>query len=184
MPGLKFRVLLDSKENQEVFRDILIKDTDNFESFYNSIIHSFDLSGKEMASFYVSNDNWDKGQEISLLDLHFGDEVAESSPIMKNSIIKDYIEEPDQKFIFIYDFLNMWIFLVELIGYENNEPDIPELILSIGEPPTEKNTDEISALLLEDETLLEENTNSEIDIESIDEKTFNEDFSDFNEFDY
>tara|TARA_B100001758_G_C18388302_1_gene601411 strand:- start:1361 stop:1915 length:555 start_codon:yes stop_codon:yes gene_type:complete len=184
MPGLKFRILLDSKDKQEVFRDILIKDTDNFESFFNAIIQSFNLSGKEMASFYVSNDNWDKGQEISLLDLNFGDEVQNSSPIMKNSIIKDFIEEPDQKFLFIYDFLNMWIFLVELIGYENNEPQIPELILSIGEAPTEKNNDELADLLLEGENLLESKTNSEIDIESIDENSFNEDFSDFNEFDY
>ena len=181
MPGLKFRVLLDSKENQEVFRDILIKDTDNFESFYNSIIHSFDLSGKEMASFYVSNDNWDKGQ-ISLLDLHFGDEVAESSPIMKIQLLRIILRSLIKN-LFLYMIFEHVDFLVELIGYENNEPDIPELILSIGEPPT-KNTDEISALLLEDETLLEENINSEIDIESIDENSFNEDFSDFNEFDY
>lgn len=33
MPGLKFRVLLDSDKKEEVFRDILIADTDNFESF-------------------------------------------------------------------------------------------------------------------------------------------------------
>ena len=65
-----------------------------------------------------------------------------------------------------------------------NDPSLSMRSLSIGEPPTEKNTDEISALLLEDETLLEENINSEIDIESIDENSFNEDFSDFNEFDY
>jgi len=184
MPGLKFRILLDSNENQEVFRDILIRDTDNFESFYNSIIHLFGLSGKEMASFYVSNDNWDKGQEISLLDLNFGDEVAENSSVMKNSIIKDYIQEPNQKFIFIYDFLNMWIFLVELIGYDNNEPEVPELILSIGNPPIEQSNDEISALIIDDEALLEENKNSEIDIKSIDENSLNEDLSDFNEFEY
>jgi hypothetical protein len=184
MPGLKFRILLDSKDKKEVFRDILIKDTDNFESFFNAIVHSFDLSGKEMASFYVSNDNWDKGQEISLLDLNFNDEVEISSPIMKNSIIKDFIEEPDQKFLFIYDFLNMWIFLVELIGYESNGPETPELVLSIGATPAEKNNDELADLLLEDDTLLEDKTHTEIDIESIDENSFNEDFSDFNEFDY
>ena len=78
----------------------------------------------------------------------------------------------------------MWIFLIELIGYENNGPQVPELILSIGEPPEEKNNDELADLLLESENLLEDNSNSEIDIESIDENSFNDDFSDFNEFDY
>ena len=57
MAGLKFRVLLDSDRNEEVFRDILINDSDNFESFYTAIINAFRFQGEEMASFYVSNDD-------------------------------------------------------------------------------------------------------------------------------
>ena len=40
MAGLKFRVLLDTENNTEIFRDILINDTDNFESLYKAIISS------------------------------------------------------------------------------------------------------------------------------------------------
>ena len=40
MPGLKFRVLLDSEKKEEVVRDILISDMDNFESLYNAILKS------------------------------------------------------------------------------------------------------------------------------------------------
>ena len=69
MAGLKFRVLLDSKDQEKVFRDILISDTDNFESFYKAIISAFRFEGDQMASFYISNDEWDKGHEISLMDL-------------------------------------------------------------------------------------------------------------------
>ena len=36
MAGLKFRVLLDTDNNTEIFRDILINDTDNFEVFYKA----------------------------------------------------------------------------------------------------------------------------------------------------
>ena len=63
MPGLKFRVLLDSEKKEEIFRDILISDTDNFESLYHAILKSFNFKGDQMASFYVSNDDWDKGQK-------------------------------------------------------------------------------------------------------------------------
>ena len=62
MAGLKFRVLLDSKDQEKVFRDILISDSDNFESFYKAIISSFRFEGDQMASFYMSNDDWDKGR--------------------------------------------------------------------------------------------------------------------------
>ena len=69
MAGLKFRVLLDSNDKNEVFRDILISDNDNFESFYHAILNAYQFSDDQMASFYMSNDMWDKGHEISLFDM-------------------------------------------------------------------------------------------------------------------
>ena len=76
MPGLKFRVLLDSEKNEEIFRDILIGENENFESFFQEILNSYGFKGDQMASFYVSNENWDKGEEISLLDLAEGEEQS------------------------------------------------------------------------------------------------------------
>jgi hypothetical protein len=138
MAGLKFRVLLDTDSDNEIFRDILIDDQDNFESFYKSIVNSFNFSGNEMASFYVSNDSWDKGFEISLMDLSYeDDDIDAPASIMKNAIIKNYLEEPDQKFILVYDFMRMWIFLIELIGYEKEGPQTPQLLLSVGGAPPE-----------------------------------------------
>ena len=129
MPGLKFRVLLDSEKNEEIFRDILIRDTDDFESFYTAIKKSFGFNGQEMASFYVSNDSWDKGHEISLVD--------PLPTVMNQAKIKDFLEEPDQKFILVYDFMKMWIFLIELIGFDRSEPETPEILLAMGIAPLE-----------------------------------------------
>ena len=47
-----------------------------------------------MASFYVSNDSWDKGHEISLLDMSYEDDSVDSpSAVMKQAIIKDFISK-------------------------------------------------------------------------------------------
>lgn len=138
MAGLKFRVLLDSKDKNEVFRDILISDEENFETFYKEILSAYQFSEDQMASFYMSNDNWDKGFEISLFDMSFGDDPNEIQPaVMNNSIIKKYITEPDQKMILVHDFLRMWIFLIELIGFQEETPDHPKVVLSVGNAPSE-----------------------------------------------
>jgi hypothetical protein len=135
MPGLKFRILLDTKKNEEIFHDILIADGEDFETFFQTIINSFEFKGDQMASFYVSNETWDKGEEISLLDLTEGEESQVQ--IMKDTKVKDHLSDPDQKFILVYDFLKMWIFLIELIGVQEDTPDSPQLVLSMGTNPKE-----------------------------------------------
>lgn len=138
MSALKFRVLLDSETKEEVFRDILINDEANFEDLYSTILNSFNFNGGQMASFYKSNDDWDKGHEIGLMDMSFGDEAEGETPsIMADTILKHQIESPEQKFILVHDFLNMWIFLIELQGIENKELGTPEVLLAIGDAPDE-----------------------------------------------
>ena len=137
MPGLKFRILLDTKKNEEVFHDLLVADDDNFESFFNTILKAFEFKGDQMASFYVSNENWDKGEEISLVDLS-EDEEQTNLKIMKDTRINEFLLEPDQKFILVYDFLKMWILLIELIGIQEDAPPSPLILLSVGVNPNEE----------------------------------------------
>lgn len=135
MSGLKFRVLLDNPDKKEIFRDILINDNANFEQFYHSIIDAFQLEDNQLASFFVSDGAWNKGEEISLLDMAF-DDGGNDIPIEMNALqIKERINAPRQRFILIHDFLSMWIFLIELQEVSKEEAENPMLILSVGEIP-------------------------------------------------
>lgn len=138
MAGLKFRVLLDSKDKNEVFRDILISDKADFESFYKAVLVAYGFTSDQMASFYMSNDSWDKGFEISLFDMSYGEDPDQILPgVMNSSVIGDFIQESDQKIILVHDFLRMWIFLIELIGYTEDTPEYPKTILTVGNAPAE-----------------------------------------------
>ena len=138
MGALKFRVLLDTEEESEIFRDILIDENENFESLYHAIISSFRFQGDQMASFYMSNDDWDKGHEISLMDMNYGDEsIDEKASVMSSAILRSFMEEPDQKIILVYDFMRMWIFLIELLDKIDDAVLKPEVVLSIGMAPPE-----------------------------------------------
>ncbi len=138
MGALKFRVLLDTEQESEIFRDIIIDENDNFESLYNAIISSFRFQGDQMASFYISNDNWDKGHEISLMDMNYGDEsIDEVASVMSGAVLRDFMEFPDQKVILVYDFLRMWIFLIELIEKSDEVVEAPQTLLAVGMAPPE-----------------------------------------------
>lgn len=137
MAGLKFRVLLDSNDKNEIFRDILIADSDTFESFYKAILNAYHFTSDQMASFYMSNETWDKGHEITLFDMSFGELEEETPDVMSSTKIGGLIESKEQKMILVHDFLRMWIFLIELIEYQEETPDQVSTVLAVGNPPSE-----------------------------------------------
>ncbi|OYU81862.1 MAG: hypothetical protein CFE23_03015 [Flavobacterium sp. BFFFF1] len=115
----KFRVILDAEE--DVFRDIAIQDGDTLEDFHNAIVNAFGFDGNEMASFYTCDDQWNQDEEISLFD---GGDVPGEQMIMSDYLLSQLLDEDNTKIIYVYDFLNMWTFLVELAAIE--EPQLGE----------------------------------------------------------
>ncbi len=129
----RFRVILDNDTDEAVFRDLEIRETDTLEDLHNIIIQAFGFDGTEMASFYLSNDTWEQGEEISLFDLT---ENA-SARLMNETTINDVVYELQPKLIYIYDFLSMWTFYVELaeIVDETKGHDYPNLMFAQGQVP-------------------------------------------------
>ena len=130
----RFRVILDTHE--DVFRDIEIDASMTMEDFHNAITQAFGFAGQEMASFYVSNEAWEQGEEIALFDMS---EDESQVRVMNETILEDTVWEQQTRLIYIYDFLNMWTFLVELA--EITEPEdgriYPNLMFAHGQIPDE-----------------------------------------------
>ncbi len=131
----RFRAILDHDNKEDIFRDIEIRKTDTFEDLFNVLTQSFGFDGSEMASFYISDNEWHQGQEIALFDMGENDDIQ----LMNETIIEDIVDEDQTKLIFVYDFLNMWTFLVELgeIVEEAQGTDYPNLMFVCGQVPSE-----------------------------------------------
>ncbi|MCF1192173.1 plasmid pRiA4b ORF-3 family protein [Mangrovimonas sp. AS39] len=131
----RFRVILDNDTEDDIFRDIEIRENDTLEDFHNTITQSFGFDGSEMASFYVSNDEWEQGEEISLFDI--SDEA--NARLMNETTLNDVVHEAQTRLIYIYDFFSMWTFLVELaeIVEEAEGTDYPNLMFVHGQIPDE-----------------------------------------------
>ena len=130
----RFRVILDNDTEEDIFRDLEIREDDTLEDLHNIIAQSFGFDGLEMASFYLSDDEWNQGEEISMFDMT---EVPGSARTMGSTKITDVVHEASPKLIYIYDFLSMWTFFVELaeIVEESNSTDYPNLIFVHGQLP-------------------------------------------------
>ncbi|WP_242094664.1 plasmid pRiA4b ORF-3 family protein [Aestuariivivens sediminicola] len=129
----RFRVILDNDTDEAVFRDLEIREEDTLEDLHNVITQSFGFDGTEMASFYISDAQWNQGEEISLFDL--SDDG--SARLMNETRINDVAHEASPKLIYVYDFLSMWTFYVELaeIVEEAEGFDYPNLMFVQGQVP-------------------------------------------------
>lgn len=128
----KFRAILDAEE--DVFRDIAIQEDNTLEDLHNAIVNAFGFDGMEVASFYTCDDQWNQEEEIPMFD---SGDVPGEMKIMSDYPLNQLLGADQTKIIYVYDFINMWTFLVELAAIEEQESSetYPALLFSHGELP-------------------------------------------------
>jgi hypothetical protein len=139
MAILKFRVYLE--EDESVYRDIVIRHTQTFFVLHEVILKSFEFDNKHKATFFRSNDHWQRGREISLEK--YEKDYKAPPLLMSETSIGSEIKNPNQKFIYLYDFNKNWSFLVELINVskeENPKITYPSMIRTEGIGPSQYGT--------------------------------------------
>jgi hypothetical protein len=141
----RFRLLYEDQE--DFLRDFDILSSQTFADFHNLIKQSVELPGNELASFFVCDRNWRKKREITLINMH--NEASEEEdyeerrgpkpariPIteMDKVRIKDIIDDPHQRLLYEYDFLNPRVFFIELtrILEAGNKDQYPMCVKSTG----------------------------------------------------
>lgn len=117
MAILKFRIYLE--EDDAVYRDIVIKHKQSFQELHFAILKSYEFDSKHKATFFRSNDNWQRGREISFERY---DKTYVVEPLLMADVpIGTEIRDTNQKFVYEYDFEKHWVFLVELINVSKEE---------------------------------------------------------------
>ena len=136
MAVLKFRVYYE--EDDSVYRDVVLKHNQHFLELHQIILKSFEFDNKHQATFFRSNDHWQRGREISLEKY---DREYKAPPLMMaETTIGSEIRDPNQKFVYLYDFAKNWSFLVELINVtkeESSKLEYPAMVKSEGIGPSQ-----------------------------------------------
>lgn len=129
----RIRIILDTKE--DVIRDIDISEFSSLSELHDQIVEAFDLEKGELASFYASNESWEQGEEISLLD--FGANPGSESKLMSEVGIIEYLKKQGSKMIYVYDLMKLWTFYIDLIQTGIPEKEEASFIKIVGDRPKE-----------------------------------------------
>ncbi|RZJ88697.1 MAG: hypothetical protein EOO20_12965 [Chryseobacterium sp.] len=131
-----YRFRISFEDFDEVTREIDIKSTQTFEDLHKAIHRSTGYSFEKSSSFYVSTDHWIKGDEIAFQPNQR--KIDRGVALMEKSKLSSFIEDPHQKFYYIYNFDRPFDFHVELIKIileDDPKVNYPFLFKSTGEAP-------------------------------------------------
>jgi hypothetical protein len=141
----RFRVVLEDQD--DFFRDIEIRSNQTFEDLHHIILQTVEIEPKELASFYTCDSKWKKKTEITLVEMEkpaagIADEEVPKQILMCDSRLCDFIDDPHQRIVYIYDYLNYWTFYIELLKIIPAEPKIiyPRCTKKLGVMPKQHST--------------------------------------------
>ena len=122
------RITLESKE--DVIREIEINSDCLMSELHYFIIDAFGLDNKELASFYTVNSELELEDEFPLISFQ------DNSSNMENTKLESVLTNVNDKLIYVFDYMKMWRFLIDLIKIETDFRE-KKCTLKIGEIPDE-----------------------------------------------
>lgn len=142
MAVYRFRVTFEDQD--DVYREVEIRANQTFEDLHYALLQAINFDTQHEASFFMSDDFWRKGQEITLNPKPVDEDedvprLKRKAPAkaMKQSKLAAFIEDPHQKIVYVYDFKANWILYLELVKIlaEDAKTTYPRCIKSVGPAP-------------------------------------------------
>ncbi|MFW5645257.1 MAG: IS1096 element passenger TnpR family protein [Bacteroidota bacterium] len=130
----KFRLI--SNEEKDFIRDIELLSDQTFYDFHRTITQNLHYDKSQIASFFISNEKWEKLEEITLFDMSEGT-MGDKVHVMDKTHINDYVKKIKQRLLYVFDFFNERVFFIELIDIEEKKEKhaYPLVTLEKGIPP-------------------------------------------------
>ena len=130
-----YRFRISFEDYDDVIREIDILPKQTFLDLHRALHAATGYDPELPSSFYVSNDRWKKGSEITHLPSQSKKERGVS--LMEDSKLNRFVDDPHQKFYYVYNFEHPLDFHVQLIKIlkEEEGKTYPALFKSVGQVP-------------------------------------------------
>ncbi|MGE0079166.1 MAG: hypothetical protein AB7S48_15010 [Bacteroidales bacterium] len=138
----KFRMI--SADDKAFLRDFEIDANQTFLSFHNAIQENLGFDSSQLASFFLTDEHWNKGMELTLIDMQ--NEGGLAAIPMDSIRINELIKDRKERLLYVYDiFTDQSLFLELLDVFEPLEGvKYPICSASVGEAPVQLADDSVA----------------------------------------
>ena len=167
-----YKFLILSDEVDDFIREITIDSSATFFDLHKAILDSVHYEKDEMTSFFLCDDEWEKQQEITLIEMETSSEY--DNLVMDTTVLEDYITEEKQKLLYYFDMMSdraFFITMQEMILHKNSdnavctrsEGEAPKQIADLNDVMVNQSAGDLDAQFYGDE---------DFDIEELDHEGF------------
>jgi hypothetical protein len=128
-----YRFVLLSDEEDYFLREINIDADATFLHLHEAIAASVNYDKNQMASFFVCSYDWEKEQEITLIEMDAGSEY--DNLVMADTVIGDCVSEEGQKLLYLFDYVADRVFFMQLKEITSGSLSEAECVVSKGDAP-------------------------------------------------
>jgi len=136
-----FKFTFSCEEGDQNFRRVYEADADaTFLELHEAILKSVGYPDDQMTSFFLCNDEWEKGQEVTLVEMDSNFEY--DNMVMNETRLSDLIEEQGQRLIYIFDPMFERYFFGSVKEILPGSMNGVECVESTGKPPKQLRSDD------------------------------------------
>ena len=170
-----YRFTFSCEEGDPAFRRVFEADADaTFLELHEAILKSVGYPDDQMTSFFLCNDEWEKGQEITLVEM--GSNFEYDNMVMNETRLSDLIEEVGQRLIYVFDPMFERYFFGSLKEIKPGSMNGVECVESKGKAPKQLKSEDplsgINAKCGDDDFMLDDEFKDEYDLGDIDMEGF------------
>jgi len=130
---MTIRLRIISGEDENFFREIEIGGGATFLELHNFIQKILNFDEGQMASFFVTDEEWQKNEEVTLMDMAM-DETSDSF-IMADTRLNKFIFEKKQRLLYVFDFFNERSLFIETFEIDGSACPGPKCLRANGDAP-------------------------------------------------
>jgi hypothetical protein len=146
-----FTIRLISDEEEDFIMDVNIHSSHTFADLHRLIQKALKYDNSQLASFFISNENWEKLDEITLLDMGGSEPVR----LMSNTRLDAFFFSKNQHMLYVFDyFAERLLFGSTTMVTEGIAPDdLPKVIKLDGRIPPQMMMNEMDDELFSGEEM-------------------------------
>ncbi len=135
-----YKFLILSDEVDFFYREIEINSDATFLEFNNAILDSVKYTKDQLTSFFVCENGWEMGEEITLMEMDTNSET--DSYVMERTYLDEFIHDEGDRLLFMFDILSERSFFIELKEIMGGEVEKPRCALAKGTAPKQITTED------------------------------------------